>query len=642
VFDLDLASASETKFKEAVKWLSRKQAETREAYGFFIPAADVEAVQMVATGDVQDFESLLTTIQLGDDELRLLFHPGPDAPRILKMEKVKGVQLPVLFMYGGIGWQLHLRVTIEQQEDRETGCKCAVFPRRNPLPYLNDILTIMESAVGVGIEKDYQEFFAVLRVLHGWESHGLPPKPFELSRLTLLSGCAITWSSLLRMVYTFLGGYLCKDWRASAGDQLWETPYASLPRGLKCYLHGDIQQPAIVAWVAVTVWVSHLFPDITLVTRINHMTARQLLAWWVERVIKNTTAAGWANTTPTTAYNRQGAIDRAGVPRDNPEFDVVRTCPDWPAITTGGCRELHLPGVLFHAIYDSLRRVEAGCAVRVWPGLGQLQLRHNLTLGVDPQQLPSPSNEAQPKPGLRVPISLRSDFFDLPPERLSFEAIKERAVQLKITARQVLFLYMKEDADRAVRTLESWEADPTIARNLLGTDRIRSVIWDLREFLQSIGRLKATPVGWVDPYNYGLYMVRMNRIRQGTATLPPVETSAITASFAPSLINLGPLPPLPPGEAQKARSRITRKRRAREHLRLEKLGLREPKCSRTDTPSLRGVSFPLQFSDPPGTISRAIQTVRVPAPPIAPGTSSMPTMDRELETFQGKSKGHIF
>jgi len=119
------------------------------------------------------------------------------------------------------------------------------------------------------------------------------------------------------------------------------------------------------------------------------MTARQLLAWWVERVIKNTTAAGWANTTPTTAYNRQGAIDRAGVPRDNPEFDVVRTCPDWPAITTGGCRELHLPGVLFHAIYDSLRRVEAGCAVRVWPGLDRLQLCHNLTLRVDPQMLPS-------------------------------------------------------------------------------------------------------------------------------------------------------------------------------------------------------------------------------------------------------------
>ena len=41
----------------------------------------------------------------------------------------------------------------------------------------------------------------------------------------------------------------------------------------------------------------------------------------------------------------------------------------------------------------------------------------------------------------------------------------------------------------------------------------------------------------------------------------------------------------------------------------------------------RGVSyapFPLQFSDPPGTISRAIQTLRVPAPPIAPRTSSMP------------------
>ncbi len=183
---------------------------------------------------------------------------------------------------------------------------------------------------------------------------------------------------------------MCKDWRASTGDQLWAAPYGSLPCGLKIYLHGDIQQLAIMAWVAVVVWVAHLFPDISIITRVNHMLARQLLAWWVERVLKTSDSAPWKKATPQAIGHRQGAIDRAGVPRDNPEFALIGVCPPWPAITTGGCRELHLPGVLFYNMYSHLRQLEATLKVRVWPGIDKVQLQHITMLGACPEQLPPP------------------------------------------------------------------------------------------------------------------------------------------------------------------------------------------------------------------------------------------------------------
>jgi hypothetical protein len=94
-----------------------------------------------------------------------------------------------------------------------------------------------------------------------WPSHGTKPvEPIELPRITMLAGCTISHVAVLQLVYTFLGGYLCKDWRASTGDRMWARPYASLPVGLQCYLHGDIQQVAITAWVAIAATSSRTPP----------------------------------------------------------------------------------------------------------------------------------------------------------------------------------------------------------------------------------------------------------------------------------------------------------------------------------------------------------------------------------------------
>jgi hypothetical protein len=145
VFELDLALADEARYKDAVRWLRHKQEEHREEYGFFIPAADVEAIQLEATTNSRAFTSLISNIMLDSEELRLPIHPGPAAG------KIPGVQMPVLLMCGGIGWQFHMRISMEERSDPDQpGRKVATFPSRNTLPFLCNVLRVMEPATGAG------------------------------------------------------------------------------------------------------------------------------------------------------------------------------------------------------------------------------------------------------------------------------------------------------------------------------------------------------------------------------------------------------------------------------------------------------------------------------------------------------------
>ncbi len=114
--------------------------------------------------------------------------------------------MPVLLMYGGIGWQLHLRIAAGHKADTVS------FITGTLPPAYRELIGTLEPAVGTGVEKDYAEFFEAIQTLHGDASR--PRHPIELTRLTLLAGCAISHTAVLQLVYTFLGGYLCK-----AGDR---------------------------------------------------------------------------------------------------------------------------------------------------------------------------------------------------------------------------------------------------------------------------------------------------------------------------------------------------------------------------------------------------------------------------------------
>ncbi len=179
--------------------------------------------------------------------------------------------------------------------------------------------------------------------------------------------------------------------------------------------------------------------------------------------------------------------------------------------------------------------------------------------------------------------------------------MKAQTHRLNLTAHSVMTLYIKDDVDRAVQLLPYWEDNPPVAHELLGIDWVKLLIWDLREYLNNIGCLRQTPPDWTDPFNYGQYMDakhcqvenyliqqlqaaatskkaaagQESRLQQGLAALPNPDPPAIRASFVLALMSLGPLDPPPPGKYTKARSRRVQKRRAKEYLRLEALGLRE-------------------------------------------------------------------
>ncbi len=134
--------------------------------------------------------------------------------------------------------------------------------------------------------------------MFGWSSSTCPLWPIELSRLTMLAGCACP-TGLANTVLTWLGGLLPKNRGVSN----------FLQAGLKSFLHGNIQRPPCDQALA-GVW----------------------------RLVQ-----GWRS------LQRQpsGASPVCGIPATN-TYDVLRLCPDWQAFTSGGPRHLRSTGAFLH------------------------------------------------------------------------------------------------------------------------------------------------------------------------------------------------------------------------------------------------------------------------------------------------------
>jgi hypothetical protein len=146
-------------------------------------------------------------------------------------------------------------------------------------------------AVGQDVTKDKEEFFQVVRAMFGWSLRMCPPRPIELSRLSALAGSPCPMS-LATTVLTWLGGLLPKNRACSTGDKRWGVEYSFLHQGLQFYLHGDIQQVAIVALLMMAAWVLHLFPDMTLVTHTTGWDALGFLHYREEHVVKHLLVVG--------------------------------------------------------------------------------------------------------------------------------------------------------------------------------------------------------------------------------------------------------------------------------------------------------------------------------------------------------------
>jgi hypothetical protein len=215
VLELALGTSTAQEYAHACEWVKTKHQQTRDSYGILLPAADVECLQIEASKNYQSLEQVLADIVLSSgDVIKTFSLPAPPSRGVTAASTIS---LPVLFMYGSIDWQLHICLGAGHTADGRS----ITFICGDPLPpqYL-ELIALLEPAVGTGIEKDYEDFFGTVSAF--WPSHGAKPaKPIELARVTMLAGCAISHVSVLQLAYTFLGGFLCKDWRASTGDRLW-------------------------------------------------------------------------------------------------------------------------------------------------------------------------------------------------------------------------------------------------------------------------------------------------------------------------------------------------------------------------------------------------------------------------------------
>ncbi len=168
----------------------------------------------------------------------------------------------------------------------------------------------------------------------------MPPVTNKLSRLSALAGSACP-TSLATTVLTWLGGLLPKNRACSTGGNRWSVEYSFLHQGLHFYLHGDIQQVAIVAWLMVAAWILHLFPDMILVAHTTGWDALGFLHYWEEHVVKYILVVGdWCRMGGLNCQNREDLLAAAGIPSEK-MFDVLRLCPDWPVLTSGGPLHFH-------------------------------------------------------------------------------------------------------------------------------------------------------------------------------------------------------------------------------------------------------------------------------------------------------------
>ncbi len=100
-----MGESTDEDFREAGKWLARKHKATKAKYGFCLPALDVECLSIrLATGcNLPDLEFEM----LSNDDGKVV------APIAMPGDKGNILKLPVLLMYGGVGWQLHLRIPVK-------------------------------------------------------------------------------------------------------------------------------------------------------------------------------------------------------------------------------------------------------------------------------------------------------------------------------------------------------------------------------------------------------------------------------------------------------------------------------------------------------------------------------------------------
>ena len=329
VRELEIGTCTPNDYRMMARWIDEKHRETIARYGVCVPALDVEELQL--------------TLMPGEPhwDTRQWSHTKSKFKAMLGNAKTggKNITFPVLMMYGGIGWQVHLRIPVVYKGSK--GKEYIEIP--NGVTDNDDLVVFFnhfKPATGTGIEKDVKFFLSAVNAMNHTcirsdeIAIGIP-----LDTLAKLSGISHSQSSLMFLTYVVLGGILAKDWRFSVGDNLWGVPYWELGRGLRAYLAGDIQQVSCLATVLMVTWMTHLIPDGEFLAASAEKDPFDFIADFVECVTGETILLSDVADQLPVVDTRKELFRAMKLDTDN-EYFAVTSCPDWPAITSGGVRNL--------------------------------------------------------------------------------------------------------------------------------------------------------------------------------------------------------------------------------------------------------------------------------------------------------------
>jgi hypothetical protein len=222
----------------------------------------------------------------------------------------------------------------------------------------------------------------------------------------------------------------------------------------------------------VAAWVLHLFPDMTLVAHTTGWDALGFLRYWEENVVKHLLVVGdWRRMGGLNCQNREDLLGAAGIPSGK-MFDVLRLCPDWPALTSGGPRHLHNTGAFFHKAYLTLRAHDP----ETWVMMSEEEMDKHFLLNHPLATSASVSTAPEPTPGLAALPDLRHEFFQTSFLDWTRPNLRKAAAEMDVCPRDVIVEYAKLNPDRAVRMLSTWEKFPVELFKLVSVQRSRCVV----------------------------------------------------------------------------------------------------------------------------------------------------------------------
>jgi hypothetical protein len=265
IMKFTLGKSDDARVHAALEYLKSKKTETEKRFLTCQLAADTESVSVVQPG------------------LRDILRGRPGEVRTVKVAE-KGEReelLPVLLMVGHVGWQVHVRIPVVDEQDQKGKRQLRIQPGKlheKVFAFFREIGMV----TGIKVREDLDEFFEVVKALFGDDLWNYVVGPLELDVLARLAGYNLLHYSVSTLNWVVFGTILPKG-MASVGDGKWTASWVDIPSALRAYLIGDISQ---VAGVLLILWVLYVFPDGHAVTQVSTLNQRQLVSWWQPHVLR--------------------------------------------------------------------------------------------------------------------------------------------------------------------------------------------------------------------------------------------------------------------------------------------------------------------------------------------------------------------